>query len=90
MSSSVQQPELGQEPEGRFPANSHEPPAPEYLAVILESLQTMKDGNFSVRLPVTWTGLAGKIADNFNEIVATNEQMLLNIDMNGPKSAPNP
>ncbi len=35
----------------------------------------MKNGDFSVRLPVTWTGLPGKIADNFNEIVTANEQM---------------
>ena len=35
----------------------------------------MKNGDFSVRLPASWTGLAGKIADNFNEIVATNERM---------------
>src|ERR1700677_4408490 len=47
----------------------------ECMAAILQSLQTMKDGDFSVRLPVSWTGLPGKIADNFNEIVATNEQM---------------
>ena len=48
---------------------------PEHLAIILQSLQTMKNGDFSVRLPVSWTGLAGKIADNFNEIVIANEQM---------------
>ena len=35
----------------------------------------MKNGDFSVRLPVSWTGLPGKIADNFNEIVTANEQM---------------
>ena len=46
-----------------------------YLAAILASLQTMRDGDFSVRLPVAWTGLAGKIADYFNEIVSANEQM---------------
>jgi HAMP domain-containing protein/CheY-like chemotaxis protein/signal transduction histidine kinase len=45
------------------------------LAVILAGLQTMRDGNFSVRLPGSWTGLEGKIADTFNEIVAANEQM---------------
>src|SRR5258708_31762350 len=45
------------------------------MGVILERLETMKNGDFSVRLPVAWSGLAGKIADNFNEIVATNEQM---------------
>jgi HAMP domain-containing protein/signal transduction histidine kinase/DNA-binding response OmpR family regulator len=49
------------------------------LAVILQSLQTMKDGDFSVRLPVTWTGLPGKIADSFNEIVTANEQMALEL-----------
>ncbi|HTX41882.1 MAG TPA: HAMP domain-containing protein, partial [Acidobacteriaceae bacterium] len=43
--------------------------------MILQGLQAMKDGDFSVRLPVAWTGLAGKIADHFNDIVSANEQM---------------
>src|SRR4051812_21357626 len=45
------------------------------LAVLLSGLQTMRDGDFSVRLPGTWIGMAGKIADTFNEIVAANQQM---------------
>jgi HAMP domain-containing protein/CheY-like chemotaxis protein/signal transduction histidine kinase len=45
------------------------------LGVILASLQTMRDGDFSVRLPGSWTGLEGKIADTFNSIVAANQQM---------------
>src|SRR5215468_7571148 len=45
------------------------------LALILSGLQTMRDGDFSVRLPGSWTGLEGKIADTFNEIVSANEQM---------------
>jgi HAMP domain-containing protein/CheY-like chemotaxis protein/nitrogen-specific signal transduction histidine kinase len=45
------------------------------LSVILASLQTMRDGDFSVRLPGVWTGLAGKIADTFNSIVSANQQM---------------
>ena len=45
------------------------------LAVILASLQNMRDGDFTVRLPGTWVGLAGKVADTFNEIVAANQQM---------------
>jgi HAMP domain-containing protein/CheY-like chemotaxis protein/signal transduction histidine kinase len=53
--------------------------SPEFLAVILQSMQTMKDGDFSVRLPVTWIGLPGKIADSFNEIVTANEQMALEL-----------
>ena len=45
------------------------------LSIILASLQTMRDGDFSVRLPGNWTGLAGKIADTFNDIVTANQQM---------------
>src|ERR1700674_2753977 len=45
------------------------------LGVILASLQTMRDGDFSVRLPGYWTGLHGKIADTFNSIVSANQQM---------------
>src|SRR5258708_16422810 len=50
-------------------------PASADLSVILASLQTMRDGDFSVRLPGSWTGLAGKIADTFNSIVSANQQM---------------
>src|ERR1700746_3764906 len=45
------------------------------MSVILASLQTMRDGDFSVRLPGNWTGLAGEIAANVNDIVAANQQM---------------
>src|ERR1700747_3299020 len=45
------------------------------LAVVLTSLQSMRDGDFSVRLPGSWTGLGGKIADTFNDIVAANQQI---------------
>jgi HAMP domain-containing protein/CheY-like chemotaxis protein len=45
------------------------------LALILASLQTMRDGDFSARLPVAWTGLKGKISDTFNDIIAANERM---------------
>src|ERR1700685_2494212 len=31
------------------------------LATILACLQTMRDGDFSVRLPGAWVGLSGKI-----------------------------
>src|ERR1700681_364648 len=45
------------------------------LSAILASLQTVRDGDFSVRLPGYWVGLNGKIADTFNEIVSANQQM---------------
>jgi HAMP domain-containing protein/CheY-like chemotaxis protein/signal transduction histidine kinase len=50
-------------------------PSTDELAMILASLQTMREGDFSVRLPVAWTGLKGKIADTFNDIIAANEHI---------------
>ena len=60
------------------------PPATNDLALILASLQTMRKGDFSVRLPVAWTGIQGKIADTFNDIVAANEQMAAGADAGRP------
>jgi len=48
---------------------------PADLSVILASLRAMRDGDFSARLPGHWTGLAGKVADTFNDIASTNQQM---------------
>ena len=42
---------------------------------LLHALQAVRFGEFSVRLPGDLTGLSGKIADTFNEIVAANERM---------------
>jgi HAMP domain-containing protein/CheY-like chemotaxis protein/signal transduction histidine kinase len=53
------------------------------LAVILAGLQTMRDGDFSVRLPGSWTGLAGKLADTFNEIVTANQQIANDLERLG-------
>jgi len=45
------------------------------LALLLERMQAMRDGDFSVRLPGSWTGMNGKIADAFNEIVTSNQKI---------------
>jgi HAMP domain-containing protein/CheY-like chemotaxis protein len=42
---------------------------------LLRALQAMRLGDFSVRLPGDQTGISGKIADTFNEIVAANQRM---------------
>ena len=42
---------------------------------LLQAMQAMRLGDFSVRLPGDQTGLSGKIADTFNEIVAANQRM---------------
>src|ERR1700730_18003943 len=67
--------ELKANPKSNGQANDRAEIASADLRVILASLQTMRDGDFSVRLPGSWTGLTGKIADTFNEIVAANQQM---------------
>ena len=39
---------------------------------ILSILQAVKKGDFSVRLPAEWTGMAGKIADEINGLIELN------------------
>jgi HAMP domain-containing protein/signal transduction histidine kinase len=41
---------------------------------LLTALVAFKRGDFSARLPDDWTGVAGKIADAFNEVVGTNQR----------------
>ncbi len=50
---------------------------------LLRALQAVRDGDFSVRLPGDWTGLEGKIADTFNEIVASNARMASELERVG-------
>ncbi|MCI0697062.1 HAMP domain-containing protein [candidate division KSB1 bacterium] len=42
---------------------------------LLRCLTAVQKGDFSVRLPSDWTGMEGKIADAFNDIVAVNQRM---------------
>ena len=41
-----------------------------YLRSLLQALQAVRGGDFSARLPTDEVGLAGKIADTFNDIVS--------------------
>ncbi|QDZ30571.1 HAMP domain-containing protein [Noviherbaspirillum sp. UKPF54] len=47
---------------------------------VLRALNAVREGDFSVRLPLHWEGMHGKIAEAFNEIVATNENLAKNIE----------
>jgi HAMP domain-containing protein/CheY-like chemotaxis protein/signal transduction histidine kinase len=49
------------------------------IPALLIALGRMREGDFSVRLPSAWTGLEGKVADTFNDIVTANEQMALEL-----------
>ena len=42
---------------------------------LLAALTALKRGDFSVRLPDEWSGMAGKVADTFNAVVELNARM---------------
>jgi signal transduction histidine kinase/HAMP domain-containing protein/ActR/RegA family two-component response regulator len=44
-------------------------------AALLSILSDVRDGDFSVRMPVDWTGVPGKIADTLNEVIAANQTL---------------
>jgi len=48
--------------------------------ILLTALSALKRGDFSVRLPMNWTGLAGKVADTFNDVVELNQRMARELD----------
>jgi hypothetical protein len=53
------------------------------LREILRALQSVRDGDFSVRLPGDKAGLAGKVADTFNEIVGSSERLASELEHAG-------
>jgi len=40
---------------------------------LLVFLEQVKRGDFSARMPLGWTGIAGKVADGFNDFISVNE-----------------
>jgi HAMP domain-containing protein/CheY-like chemotaxis protein/signal transduction histidine kinase len=50
---------------------------------LLRALQAVRDGDFSVRLASDQTGLAGKVADTFNEILASNQRLARELERAG-------
>ncbi|HEY7856002.1 MAG TPA: HAMP domain-containing protein, partial [Terriglobales bacterium] len=49
--------------------------SPDFSSQLLAALQAVRAGDFSVRMPGDRTGMAGKIADTFNDIASANERM---------------
>jgi hypothetical protein len=44
-------------------------------AVLLSVLSGVGNGDFSVRMPLDWTGVPGKIADRLNEVITANQTL---------------
>src|SRR5580692_4604809 len=53
------------------------------LTELLQALQAMRVGDFSVRMAGDRVGIMGKIADTFNDIVATNQRMAKQVERVG-------
>ena len=53
------------------------------LSELLHALQAMRVGDFSVRMAGDRIGLIGKVADTFNDIVATNQRMAQQLERVG-------
>ena len=47
---------------------------------LLHALDALEKGDFSVRLPLEWIGVAGKVADTFNRVVSLNQRMVEFLD----------
>src|ERR1700676_1994082 len=64
--------------------NNHlSPDRPLDLRQMLNALQAVRVGDFSVRLAADQDGISGKIADAFNEIVAANQRMAQQLEYVG-------
>src|SRR6476619_3873978 len=50
---------------------------------LLAALVAYRDGDFSARLPVTWIGVAGKIADAFNDVSASTQRIAQDVARTG-------
>ncbi|MBD0364267.1 MAG: HAMP domain-containing protein, partial [Coleofasciculus sp. C3-bin4] len=47
---------------------------------LLRTLAAVKKGDFSVRMPIDQTGMAGKIADTLNDVIELNQRMALELE----------
>jgi len=43
--------------------------------VLLRVLSEVKGGDFTARMPIHWTGVAGKVADQLNDIIGANQAL---------------
>jgi len=48
--------------------------------MLLSVLSDLKNGDFTARMPVDWTGTAGKVADTLNDIVIANQTLGLELN----------
>src|ERR1700722_4550588 len=50
------------------------------MITMLAAFAALRKGHKDIRLPANWVGVAGKVADAFNEIAEMNERMAVELD----------
>ncbi len=45
------------------------------VKVLLSVLAQVKGGDFTARMPLEWTGVAGKVADGLNDVIIANQAL---------------
>ena len=81
--------ELSEEEAKEFRRELGLPPQPpaerllQEIVTLLGALLRLRDGDPSVRLPVEWTGVVGKVAEVFNEVAEQNARMALQVANRG-------
>src|SRR5256714_3255494 len=51
-----------------------------YKKDLLSALTALKKGDFSIRLPVDWPGMEGKIADTFNDVIGITDRLATEVE----------
>ena len=44
-------------------------------AAFLSVLAQVRQGDFTARMPLDWTGAAGKVADSLNDVIISNQSL---------------
>ena len=55
--------------------NPESVPHEDEMAALLQALIALRKGKSGIRLPAEWPGIAGKVADAFNDVIELNERM---------------
>src|SRR5262249_26453888 len=66
-----------------MPALQEPPPKGADTKDLLKALSALKKGDYSVRLPLDWGGLSGKVAEPFNDVAELNERMAKELERLG-------
>src|SRR3984885_12080623 len=68
------------------PAENYEPTSPTSpdpggssgsvdLKILLTVLARVKEGDFTARVPLDWTGVAGRVAESLNDVIVANQAL---------------